>query len=157
MVNISGGKQLPLLRHTRVGLIVLLTFCLIFFVREYQVLTEKSESFLGSRSLGKAAMRHQFDYNENHIEESVFLSNPGILSFILHLDYTALFFSKDEILLLKAQLGYLKKKLANLGHPDNFHDPSQPTIYVITPTHTRPGQLFKIDCCQTFLHYYFGR
>lgn len=41
--------------------------------------------------------------------------------------------------MLKAHVGYLKKKLATLGQTDTFKDPSLPTIYVITPTHTRPG------------------
>ena len=55
-------------------------------------------------------------------------------------DIISVFLSDDdEVLMLKAQLGYLKKKLGSLGKSADVNDPSLPVIYVITPTHTRPG------------------
>ena len=41
--------------------------------------------------------------------------------------------------MLKAQLGYLKKKLAGFNSNVDVNDPSLPIVYIITPTHTRPG------------------
>ena len=40
----------------------------------------------------------------------------------------------DELIMLKAQNGYLKHKLAKLQSFPNPNDKSVPTIYVITPT-----------------------
>ena len=49
----------------------------------------------------------------------------------------------DEVVRLKAQLGYLKSKLAK-ECPDavmvDANDDSMPTIYAITPTYARPVQ-----------------
>ena len=42
-------------------------------------------------------------------------------------------------MLLKAQIGYLKKKLALAGKAVDVNDASQPVVYIITPTHTRAG------------------
>ena len=52
------------------------------------------------------------------------------------------FRESDQIVALKAQLGYLKSKLAReCPNVDiNANDDSQPTIYAITPTYARPVQ-----------------
>jgi hypothetical protein len=46
---------------------------------------------------------------------------------------------ENEVLMLRAHIGYLKSKLASLGKLPFTIDPLQPVIYVITPTHARPG------------------
>lgn len=117
------------LRHKRLGLVVFLVICLVFFAKEYQLLSEHGDSQLAAVVHGKAAMRHQFNYNEHHTDKE-----------------------DDEIVMLKAQLGYLKKKLAGLGKSVDVNDPSLPIIYVITPTHTRPEQKAEmVRVSQTFL------
>ena len=50
--------------------------------------------------------------------------------------------SPDQLVDLQAELGYLRAKLASCGlPPSSLHtDTAYPTIYVITPTYTRPVQ-----------------
>ena len=58
----------------------------------------------------------------------------------------------DELIMLKAQNGYLKHKLAKLQSFPNPNDKSVPTIYVITPTYYRPVQKAELTrLCHTFL------
>lgn len=60
----------------------------------------------------------------------------------------------DQIVALKAQLGYLKSKLAReCPNVDiNANDDSQPTIYAITPTYARPVQKAElVRLCTQFL------
>ena len=64
------------------------------------------------------------------------LVNKTWLHFICEI---SLLSDDDDILILKAQLGYLKKKLASMGKSADVNDPSLPIVYVITPTHTRAG------------------
>jgi galactosylgalactosylxylosylprotein 3-beta-glucuronosyltransferase 3 len=72
-----------------------------------------------------------------------------------HLEQDALRES-DEVVALKAQLGYLKSKLARLklenGNKLDANDESQPMIYAVTPTYARPVQKAELTrLCQAFL------
>ena len=59
------------------------------------------------------------------------------------------FRESDQIVALKAQLGYLKSKLAReCPNVDiNANDDSQPTIYAVTPTYARPVQKVSANSC----------
>ena len=59
---------------------------------------------------------------------------------------------EDDILLLKAQLGYLKKKLSMAGKAVDVNDASQPIIFVITPTHTRAGSYHSAMTLSMVMH-----
>ena len=61
--------------------------------------------------------------------------------------------SDDEVLMLRAQLGYLKNKLAKEGKGSfDTNDKAVPVIYVITPTYKRPVQKAELmRLCHTFL------
>lgn len=60
----------------------------------------------------------------------------------------------DQIVALKAQVGYLRKRLADVseGKVLDINDHSMPTIYVVTPTYARPVQKAELTrLCQTLL------
>eukprot|EP00095_Tigriopus_kingsejongensis_P005606 snap_masked-scaffold541_size141817-processed-gene-0.8 protein:Tk05606 transcript:snap_masked-scaffold541_size141817-processed-gene-0.8-mRNA-1 annotation:"galactosylgalactosylxylosylprotein 3-beta-glucuronosyltransferase i" len=59
----------------------------------------------------------------------------------------------DVVVALQAQLGYLKNKMAVLGHVNlDVNDHSQPVIYAITPTYAREVQKAELTrLCHTFL------
>jgi galactosylgalactosylxylosylprotein 3-beta-glucuronosyltransferase 3 len=60
----------------------------------------------------------------------------------------------DELVMLRSQVGYLKRKLAksSLNNVVDSNDKSVPTIYVITPTYKRPVQKAELTrLCHTFL------
>lgn len=58
----------------------------------------------------------------------------------------------DEFVMMRAQNGYLKHKLAKFQKQSNTNDKSVPTIFVITPTYSRPQQKAELTrLCHTFL------
>ena len=58
----------------------------------------------------------------------------------------------DQLVMLRAQNGYLRHKLAKLEAQVNTNDKSVPTIYAITPTYYRPEQKAELTrLCHTFL------
>ena len=59
----------------------------------------------------------------------------------------------DQIIALKAQLGYLKRKYSEVsGKAIDVNDASMPTIFVVTPTYHRPVQKAELSrLCHTFV------